>query len=68
MESIQRLSEMKAETNRMIEELSLLMITPTLNIKCMIDEYIDPYNSILPNEYTQKEYYYTLNLFQQYKQ
>lgn len=68
MESIQTLSQMKAETNNMIEKLSLLMVMPTLNIKAMIDEIIDPYNSILPNEYTQKEYYYTLNLFQRYKQ
>ena len=68
MESIQTLSEMKAETNRMIDELSLLIPSPTLNIKAMIDESIDPFNSILPSDYIVKEYHYALNLFNRYKQ
>lgn len=68
MENIEILSQMKRETNRMIEELSDLMVMPVLNIKGMIDEDIDPYNSILPSEYIVKEYNYTLKLYQRYKQ
>ena len=68
MESLGTLRAMKAETNNMIEELSLLIPSPTLNIKAMIDEIIDPYNSILPNDYIVKEYNFTLNLYNRYKQ
>ena len=68
MKSLEPFREMKTETNNMIEELSLLMVMPTLNIKAMIDEIIDPYNSLLPNDYIVKEYNFTLNLYNRYKQ
>lgn len=66
MENIERLSQMKRETNRMIEELSLLMEVSTTTTKHIISNTVDKFNVLLPGDYIVQEYQYTLKLLEQF--
>ncbi|WP_353079765.1 hypothetical protein [Flavobacterium sp.] len=57
---------MKAETNRMINEISLLMEVSNTITEEIISKTVDKYNVLLPYEYIEKEYHYTLKLLEQF--
>lgn len=65
MESIQTLSEMKAETNRMINEISLIMEVSNTITEEIISSTVDKYSVLLPSDYIVKEYHYARKFLKQ---
>ena len=66
MKAIESWSEMKQITNKNVEEISALIVMPCLNILQMIDEEIDPFNTLQADEYILKQYQYTLKLLDKF--